>query len=351
MTTNRSPYFSILIPSYNRPHFITACLDSIINSDYENYEIIISDDNSPKVEEIYAKVKPYLNNNNNIQFFRQNDNLKEPGNKNFLVSKGIGQYNIILGDDDLLSPNALTKIKKHIDKYPEHDLYTFGYNVIDEKEKFIYSRQAPNELIINKNDQSIINKFFTSSIFPFWLYHPSIFCCKNGIEKTIGYNADVGIGEDILFMFDLINSGYSISIIPDVLFSWRKIQDINSHSQINQSADEWSNIYTRIKMFNIVKKEYNVNKNIKRIIDSRKFVKTFLYDAILKEKDLNISMLLEAGLKNDNLKYIKNNYKNKKQYWPYVIRAFDFISIFGLMGFIEMCRVLSQRIKYRFMHA
>jgi glycosyltransferase involved in cell wall biosynthesis len=349
MATNRSPYFSILIPSYNRPHFITACIDSIINSDYQDYEIIISDDNSPKVEEIQANIKPYLNDN--IHFFRQKDNLREPGNKNFLVSKAIGQCNIILGDDDLLLPNALSKIKKHIDKYPGHDLYTFGYNVIDEKDKFIFARQSPNQLTINSDNQRIRNKFFTSSIFPFWLYHPSIFCCKNGIEKNIGYNTDVGIGEDIIFMFDLINSGYSISTIPDVLFSWRKIQDINSNSQINQSADEWSNIYTRVKIFNIAKKEYNINQNIKKIIDSQKFVKTFLYDAILRKKDLNITKLVEAGLKNDNLNYIKNNYKNKKQYWPYVIRALDFISIFGLMGFIEMCRVLSQRIKYRFMHA
>ena len=59
-------------------------------------------------------------------------------------------------------------------------------------------------------------------------------------------------------------------------------------------------------MFNLIKKKYGNNRNIIKIIDSQKFVKTFLYDAILRKKDLNIRKLAEAGLKNDNLRYIKN---------------------------------------------
>lgn len=346
METVHSPFFSILIPSYNRPHFITSCIESVINGDFDDYEIIISDDNSPKVKEIQAKLKPYLKNDN-IHLFIQKDNLKQPDNNNFLVNKAIGHYNIILGDDDLLLKSSLSNIKKHILKYPGHDLYAFGYNVIDEKNKFIYSRQAPDVLTISNNDYLLLSKFFTSSIFPFWLYHPSIFCCKAGVEKKIKYNPNVGIGEDILFLFDLINQGYSISVIPDVLFSWRVIQDINSISQINQSADEWSNIYTRIKMFNIIKKEYNVNQNINTIINSDKFVKTFLYDAILRHKNLNFKKLVEAGMKKVNYDFIKNNYKKNTSYWPYLMRAFDFISIFGLKGLLEIFRVSYLRIKFK----
>ena len=38
--------FSVIIPSYNAEKYISSCLDSIINTGYDNIEIIIVDDNS-----------------------------------------------------------------------------------------------------------------------------------------------------------------------------------------------------------------------------------------------------------------------------------------------------------------
>ena len=44
--------FSILIPSYNRPGTIRKTIKSIFLNTNEDFEIIISDDKSPKVNEI-----------------------------------------------------------------------------------------------------------------------------------------------------------------------------------------------------------------------------------------------------------------------------------------------------------
>ena len=42
------PFFSILIPSYNRPEYINELLESIFLGGIEEFEVIISDDCSPK---------------------------------------------------------------------------------------------------------------------------------------------------------------------------------------------------------------------------------------------------------------------------------------------------------------
>ena len=40
------PKVSILIPAYNRPHYLELALKSALNQTYENIEIIISDDST-----------------------------------------------------------------------------------------------------------------------------------------------------------------------------------------------------------------------------------------------------------------------------------------------------------------
>ena len=49
-----------------------------------------------------------------------------------------------------------------------------------------------------------------------WIFHPATFCWKNGIKINFINNA--GIGEDTYFLFDIINSGRKIFVIPESFF-------------------------------------------------------------------------------------------------------------------------------------
>ncbi|MCU4788279.1 glycosyltransferase, partial [Bacillus cereus] len=52
------PKVSILIPAYNRPHYLELALKSALNQTYENIEIIISDDSTN--DEVKVMIQPYL---------------------------------------------------------------------------------------------------------------------------------------------------------------------------------------------------------------------------------------------------------------------------------------------------
>lgn len=58
-TLKSSPKVSIILPARNEEEFIGKCLESLINQDYENYEIIViddsSDDETGKIISEYAK--------------------------------------------------------------------------------------------------------------------------------------------------------------------------------------------------------------------------------------------------------------------------------------------------------
>ena len=45
MTNNNIlPKVSVMVPVYNAEDYIEECLDSILNQDYKNIEIVVSDD-------------------------------------------------------------------------------------------------------------------------------------------------------------------------------------------------------------------------------------------------------------------------------------------------------------------
>ena len=43
-TNNSTPKVSIILPARNEEKYLAKCLDSLIDQDYENYEIIVIDD-------------------------------------------------------------------------------------------------------------------------------------------------------------------------------------------------------------------------------------------------------------------------------------------------------------------
>ncbi|MHA7647587.1 glycosyltransferase family 2 protein [Nitrosopumilus sp. S4] len=59
-----SPKVSVILPARNEEEFIGKCLDSLINQEYQNYEIIViddsSDDNTGKIISEYAKKYPKI---------------------------------------------------------------------------------------------------------------------------------------------------------------------------------------------------------------------------------------------------------------------------------------------------
>jgi len=103
---NGEPKVSIIIPTKDNSFLLRKCLRSIeYNTNYQNYEIIIIDNNSTEIEtKQYLKSLPYtvLNYNGNFNFSKIN---------NFAVSKSSGEYLLFLNDDvEVLEPTWLNEM-------------------------------------------------------------------------------------------------------------------------------------------------------------------------------------------------------------------------------------------------
>jgi glycosyltransferase involved in cell wall biosynthesis len=105
---------SIIIPTYNRRDQLEKCLKSILISDDNDIEVIISDNASTDntiefLNKIQDKRVLVLQNEKNIGADR---NLKK------LVLSAHGEYVFIITDDSFLSETSITDLKKIITEHP-----------------------------------------------------------------------------------------------------------------------------------------------------------------------------------------------------------------------------------------
>ena len=108
-----SPYFSVLIPCYNRPEYVSQAVASVLTSTDNDFELIVSDNCSPRQAEVMQALAAFAKDSR-LTFITQAENLGEARNRHFLMQKAKGVYRIILADDDLLAPHALKTLRATI---------------------------------------------------------------------------------------------------------------------------------------------------------------------------------------------------------------------------------------------
>jgi len=108
-----APLVSIGIPTYNREHLIGRAIESALQQDYPNIEVVISDnastDATPEICRRFAQEQP------RVRYFRQSRNLGPTRNFDAALQASSGQFFMWLGDDDWLDRNyvslALARLK------------------------------------------------------------------------------------------------------------------------------------------------------------------------------------------------------------------------------------------------
>lgn len=345
-----TPFFSILIPSYNRPSYLEKCIESILKNDFNDFEIIISDDDSTEIKEIQRVIKPYLKYEN-VTFIKQSHNLGMAKNWNFLVSNARGKYLIILGDDDSFLTCTLSRLKCYMEDYPDYDLYSFGYTVIDENDKFCYTRSSYNTFEISLEYPKLIGSLFLSGIIPFWVFHPFTICYKKEVGEKITYDDGAFIGSDLLFLFDCADIGKKMLVIPEVLFCWRKMQVKSRREYQNLSNSRDSIIIARKNILYILEHRNNLQPYISKLVSSYSFRKRFLYDSIVTDKSIGKSGIESLNLKKGHLEELMELYRSGNHcYHRLRVKLYqmnDFIKLFGFKGVFRMILYGYYKLKFK----
>jgi glycosyltransferase involved in cell wall biosynthesis len=110
------PLISVLMPSYNCGKYISFAIESVLNSSYKNFELIITDDNSS--DNTFNIAKEFALKDGRIKLFRNERNFGDYGNRNKAASYATGKYLKYVDHDDYIYPNGLEIIVNQMEKYP-----------------------------------------------------------------------------------------------------------------------------------------------------------------------------------------------------------------------------------------
>ena len=124
------PKVSVVLPSYNGEQYLQQSIDSIVNQNYSDWELIIVDDCStdatPEIAKRYSDLYP------NILYHRNETNLKLTASLNVGFSLASGEYYTWTSDDNYYDTNAINLMATELDSNPSIGVVYCDINCIDE---------------------------------------------------------------------------------------------------------------------------------------------------------------------------------------------------------------------------
>jgi glycosyltransferase involved in cell wall biosynthesis len=234
------PLFSIIIPVFNRASSVSSTIDSVLNQDFKDYEIILIDDGSS--DEIEKNISNYIAEKALIFYTQHNSGVSAARNKGASLSKG--DYLVFLDSDDLVTQNWLSDFEKKINpKNP--DVIYCGINRLKDKNLVEYT---------NPRNPYNDGKSFGNVI-------PGSFCIKSTLFTKIGgYDVNLAYGEntELGFRIKMENPFIEFVDFPNLLY----ILHENSHGK-----------NARNKMNGLI---YTINKHPQLFNDNKEMKRRFL---------------------------------------------------------------------------
>ena len=197
------PFFSVIIPLYNKEKFVENTLKSVLNQSFINFEVIIVNDGSTDASE--EKVKQF--NDDRIRYFsKENEGVSTARNYGITIAKS--EYITFIDADDLWHPDFLQEMFQNINRFPNQKIFSGAIEVetIAKTLKAQYSIEKTSDCeIVNYFDASIKTTVICTSCA---VFHKSIF------DEIGDFDSNLKSGQDT----DL---WIRMGLIYPVVFSWK----------------------------------------------------------------------------------------------------------------------------------
>lgn len=206
--------FSIIVPVYNVEAFLPKCLDSILSQDYDNFEVLLINDQSP--DNSQDIIDQYCKLDHRIIPVNHATNKGLGGARNTGISISSGDYIIFLDSDDWISEQTLSVIFKNATDI-NFDIIKFGFTEVYED----YSVESPAlKKMKHSNGWHLIKEERQEKIF-------SPICWRSAYRKDFVSGNDIEFPEklhfeDFSFTLKTHFCAKNILCIPEHLYFYRK---------------------------------------------------------------------------------------------------------------------------------
>lgn len=152
MNSTEAPFFSIIVPVFNRMEPLRICLASLLKQNFTSYEIIVVDDGSTmNIESVISDFDSDI-----IQYYKK-DNGERGAARNYGAQKAKGTYLNFFDSDDYALPNHLS-VAYTVAVHGEPKVFNLAYAWSDENfniGKVVDGLKAP--IIKVLRDQNVLS--------------------------------------------------------------------------------------------------------------------------------------------------------------------------------------------------
>lgn len=246
--------FSIITPIYNTSSWLHACVKSIINQSFSDWELILIDDGS--TDDSLNICESFSNLDSRIKLIKQsNQGVVAARYNGFLVSSG--NFVLFLDSDDKLKLEALEKFANEL-SVGNYDLLRFGFDYCDLKWNITKTILPPYQGSIDQrtlmvNHQRPLKQYSSSSIWD------KVYC-RSLISKVFSLTKERHIrhSEDMLFSLTALILSQNTLFMDKSFYLYLQRPGSAIHAlNPNSISDKESYIEGLFELSNILPKEYH----------------------------------------------------------------------------------------------
>lgn len=244
------PFFSVIIPVFNKEQFLEKTLQSVLNQTFSDFEIIIVNDGS--TDESETKILKF--EDSRIRYFsKPNEGVSMA--KNLGIEKSSSDFICFLDADDYWYPAFLETIHHYIQKFPEQKVFGTAYEIETTK------KVLPAQYSIDKTNDIEIVDYFKSSLKESLICTSSVAIHKDVFKAVATFNAALKNLEDI----DL---WIRIGLKYPIVFIWKiQARYIFDPKGLSRKKDEVNTIID----FSVYKSFEKTNPDLKLFLDYNRF--------------------------------------------------------------------------------
>ncbi|MBS3739186.1 glycosyltransferase family 2 protein [Mesohalobacter halotolerans] len=247
------PFFSVIIPLYNKADFILNTLNSVQKQTFKDFEVIIVNDGSTDNSFEVAK-------NLNDERFRvvSQENQGASSARNRGVNLASANWIALLDADDIWYENHLEQLYETIQKLKNVDLVSNAYHV----------KLSPNYIKTPKYSKtpseeiSLIKNYFEYSYIDPLFWTSSIAFKKTCFDNINGFDENLKTGQDLDLMIRFTLENYVLGYNPKVTLLYQRFTQENLSSTIDLTEKQKyinKHIYNEIKSTSL-KKYLDINR-------------------------------------------------------------------------------------------
>lgn len=202
------PLVSIGLPVYNGESYLREALDSLLAQDYQNFELIISDNGS--TDATSAICQEYALRDERISYYRSEQNQGASWNFNHVLQLSKGEFFMWAAHDDVWRQDFIEKCLQELLKEPQAVLCYCHCQFI-----------SPNSDLLNisfagdpRKEDSIYERWL--NLHKYWEIHASVYGLMRREAISLVRQALSIHCSDLVFVSEMITQG-KILVIPEIL--------------------------------------------------------------------------------------------------------------------------------------